>query len=80
MHFVHTEAVRRISLCSSLSEEPERGQKYRNIRGTLLALITLRSHKVEQNIDGLGHKPSNSEFKKKQKFHKMTRDQVIHHV
>ena len=31
-------------------------------------------------IDGLGHKPSNSEFKKKKKFHKMTRDQVIHHV
>ena len=31
-------------------------------------------------IDGLGHKPSNSEFKKKKKFHKMTRDQVLNHV
>ena len=31
-------------------------------------------------IDGLGHKPSNSEFKKNKKFHKMTRDQVLHHV
>ena len=30
-------------------------------------------------IDGLGHKPSNSEFKIK-KIHKMTPDQVLHHV
>ena len=40
-----------------------------------LTIIELTSH-----IDGLGHKPSNSEFKKKQKFHKITRDQVTHHV
>ena len=32
------------------------------------------------HIDGLGHKPSNSEFSTTTKFHKMTRDQVIHHV
>ena len=31
-----------------------------------------------QHVDGLGHKPSNSEFKKK--IHKMTSDQVLHHV
>ena len=37
-------------------------------------------HGVIQYIDGLGHKPSNSEFKKKKKFHKITRDQVLHHV
>ena len=33
----------------------------------------------ELQFDGLGHKPSNSGFKKK-KFHKMTRDQILHHV
>ena len=32
------------------------------------------------DIDGLGHKPSNSELKKKKKFHKTTRDQVLHHI
>ena len=32
------------------------------------------------HIDGFGHKPSNSEFKQNKKFHKMTRDQVLHHV
>ena len=31
------------------------------------------------HIDDLGHKSSNSELKKK-KIHKMTRDQVLHHV
>ena len=34
----------------------------------------------QQLIDGLGHKPSNSEFSTTTKFHKMTRAQVIHHV
>ena len=32
------------------------------------------------HIDGLGHKPSNSEFKKNKKIHKMTRGRVLHHV
>ena len=32
------------------------------------------------HIDGLGHKPSNSEFSTNLFSHKMTRDQVIHHV
>ena len=35
--------------------------------------------KSKLHDDGLGHKPSNSELKKK-KFNKMTRDQVLHHV
>ena len=35
---------------------------------------------MEPYVDGLGHKPSNSEFSKNKKFHKITRDQVIHHV
>ena len=46
--------------------------------------ITCNSFAVSDNnidhIDGLGHKPSNSEFKKINKINKMTRDQVLHHV
>ena len=42
--------------------------------------LKLLSAHSEFLIDGLGHKPSNSEFSTNFFFHKMTRDQVIHHV
>ena len=42
----------------------------------MLATHYMSNGSLRLNIDGLGHKPSNSEFKKKKKFHKMTRGQV----